>query len=111
MLAAAKLLISTPVNNAFRCEQDLEDIAQIREEVEASRLILSFVSSGYFESRSCQHEVSADVLEYGARRAWVRNSTGFAVESIKSVLVVTAELRLWTAGICDRIRHTGQSVA
>ena len=56
----------SPPERRVRFRQDLEDISQIKEEVDASRIILSFVSAGYFESRPCQREVRGFLLWDGA---------------------------------------------
>ena len=54
---------SLPGVRVFLDVDDLEDISKLEEEVEASAIIIVFLSASYFASRNCMRELSHAVLK------------------------------------------------
>ena len=55
---------SLPGVRVFLDVDDLEDISKLEEEVEASAIIIVFLSASYFASRNCMRELSHAVLNH-----------------------------------------------
>ena len=54
---------SLPGVRVFLDVDDLEDVSKLEEEVEASAIIIVFLSASYFASRNCMRELSHAVLK------------------------------------------------